>query len=153
STLPSPTFRLSLLGSFALTGPDGPIDLASKKLAGLLAFLALAGPDPQLRERLVTVFWGSHFEAQARQNLRKALSRLRHILGQGALVSIREAISLAPGLVACDVVRLQSLIRDASCASLAEAAALYKGSLLSDVSITEDAWNEWLDGQRRHVEI
>ncbi len=152
NTSPPPVFRLSLLGAFALVGPDGPVDLPSKKLAGLLAYLALAGPDPQSRERLVTLFWGSHFESQARQNLRKALSRLRRILGQDALVSVREAISLAPGLVDCDVVRLQSLIRDASRASLAKAALLYKGPLLSDISIAEDAWTEWLVVQRRHVE-
>jgi class 3 adenylate cyclase/DNA-binding SARP family transcriptional activator len=149
---PPPAFRLSLLGGFALTGPNGLIDLPSKKLAGLLAYLALGGPDPQSRERLVTLFWGSHFEAQARQNLRKALSRLRGVLGQDALVSVREAISLAPGLVACDVVWLQNLIRDASRVSLAEAAVLYKGTLLSDITITEDAWTEWLDVQRRYVE-
>jgi class 3 adenylate cyclase/DNA-binding SARP family transcriptional activator len=151
-TSPPPVFRLSLLGGFALTGPDGPVDLPSKKLAGLLAYLALVGPDPQSRERLVTLFWGSHFEAQARQNLRKALSRLRRVLGQDAFVSVREAISLAPGVVACDAVRLQSLIRDTGRASLAEAALLYKGPLLSDVSIAEDAWTEWLDIQRRHIE-
>src|SRR5215470_9554989 len=104
NTLASPSFKLSLLGSFALTGPDGPVDLPSKKLAGLLAYLALVGPDLQSRERLVTLFWGSHFEVQARQNLRQALSRLRHVLGQDARVSVREAISLASGVLACDVV-------------------------------------------------
>jgi len=140
ATLPPPVFRLSLLGALALRGPDGPVDLPSKKLAGLLAYLVLEGPDPQPRERLVALFWGSHFEAQARQNLRKALSRLRRVLGQEALVSVREAISLAPGFVACDVVRLQCLIRDGSRASLAEAALLYKGPLLSDISIAEDDW-------------
>ena len=151
-TISPPVFRLSLLGGFALTGPDGPVDLPSKKLAGLLAYLALVGSDPQSRERLVTLFWGSHFEAQARQNLRKALSRLRRVLGQDAFVSVREAIALAPGVVACDAVRLQRLIRDGGRDSLAEAASLYKGPLLSAVSITEDAWTEWLDVQRRHIE-
>ena len=39
-TVPTPTFQLSLLGRFELAGPDGAIDLTSKKLAALLAFLA-----------------------------------------------------------------------------------------------------------------
>src|SRR5262249_55782960 len=100
-------FRLSLLGTFALTGPDGPVDVPSKKLAGLLAYLALTEPAPQPRDKLVTLLWGSHFEAQARQNLRKALFRLRQVLGPDALVSVGEAISLAPGLISCDAARLQ----------------------------------------------
>ena len=37
---PSPRFGLSLLGGFELTGPDGVVDLPSKKLADLLAYLA-----------------------------------------------------------------------------------------------------------------
>ena len=42
--VPLPKFRLSLLGRFELTGPDGPVDLPSKKLAGLLAYLACTAP-------------------------------------------------------------------------------------------------------------
>ena len=79
--------RLSLLGRFELIGPDGRVDLPSKKLAGLLAYLACTAPEPQPREKLATLLWGSHFEAQARQNLRQALSRLRRTLGQDALLS------------------------------------------------------------------
>ena len=42
--VPTPRFQLALLGRFELTGPDGSIDLTSKKLAALLAFLqALTG--------------------------------------------------------------------------------------------------------------
>jgi hypothetical protein len=54
-------FRLSLLARFELTGPDGPVDLPSKKLAGLLAYLACTAPVPQPREKLATLLWGSHF--------------------------------------------------------------------------------------------
>src|SRR5262245_34784324 len=81
-TLRPPRFSLSLLGTFALIGPDGPVNLPSKKLAGLLAYLALTEPAPQPRDKLITLFWGSHFEVQARQNLRKARFRLRHALGR-----------------------------------------------------------------------
>jgi len=41
---PCPKFSLSLPGGFELTGPGGVIDLPSKKLAGLLAYLARAAP-------------------------------------------------------------------------------------------------------------
>ena len=62
-------FQLVLLGRFRLTGPCGPVDLGSKKLCALLAYMICAGPGPQSRETLTTLLWG--FEAQARQNLRR----------------------------------------------------------------------------------
>src|ERR1700704_3694406 len=98
---PSPRFGLSLLGGFELTGPDGVVELPSKKLAGLLAYLA-CNPRPQSREKLTTLQWVSHFEAQAKQNLRQALFRLRKVLGQNALESDSEFVSLNAASVSCD---------------------------------------------------
>jgi DNA-binding SARP family transcriptional activator len=105
-----PKFRLSLLGRFELTGPDGAIDLPNKKLAGLLAYLACTQPIPQHREKLATMLWGSHFETQARQNLRQALSRLRRVLGHDVLLSDGEEVSLAPGAISCDATQLEMLV-------------------------------------------
>jgi hypothetical protein len=99
--VPTPTFQLSLLGRFELAGPDGAIDLTSKKLAGLLAFLACTAPQPQSRDQLMALLWGSHFQAQARQNLRQALTRLRRVLGEDTLISTSESVSLQPGVIAC----------------------------------------------------
>ena len=79
-------FYLRVLGRFELSGPAGPIELPNKKLAALLAYLACSAPKPQSREKLATLLWGSHFEAQARQNLRQALFRLRRALGHDALI-------------------------------------------------------------------
>ena len=75
-----------LLGRFDLSGSDGSVELSNKKLAGLLAHLACTAPVPQPREKLATLLWGSHFDTQARQNLRQALFRLRQTLGQDLLV-------------------------------------------------------------------
>src|SRR5258706_11188448 len=82
-----PKFTLSLLGRFVLTGPNGVVELRSKKLAGLLAYLACNAPRPQSREKLSALLWGSHLDAQAKQNLRQALFRLRKVLGENALES------------------------------------------------------------------
>jgi DNA-binding SARP family transcriptional activator len=68
--VPLPKYRLALLGRFALSWTDGPVELPNKKLAALLAYLACTAPRPQSREKLATLLWGSHFESQARQNLR-----------------------------------------------------------------------------------
>jgi DNA-binding SARP family transcriptional activator len=100
----TPTFQLSLLGPFELSGPDGLIDLTSKKLAAMLAFLACTAPQAHSRDKLMTLLWGSHFEAQTRQNLRQALTRLRRVLGDDALISTGESVSLQPSAIASDVV-------------------------------------------------
>ena len=152
NSVPPSKFRLSLLGRFELTGPDGVVDLPSKKLAGLLAFLACSAPEPQPRERLTNLLWGSHFEAQARQNLRQALTRLRKVLGEDVLVSDGEKVSLSPRSIACDAVEFETLVRDGGREALGEALELYKGRLLADSSIPEEAWAEWVSARRQQLE-
>jgi DNA-binding SARP family transcriptional activator len=137
--MPTATFRLSLLGRFELTGQDGPIELTSKKLIALLAFLACTAPQVHGRDKLMTLLWGSHFDAQARQNLRQALFRLRRVLGDDALISTGESISLQPGVVTSDVMRFQALLDDGSREALNEAIDLYRGPLLPDITIPEEA--------------
>jgi TolB-like protein/DNA-binding SARP family transcriptional activator len=147
-----PTFQLSVLGRFELSGPDGPIDVTSRKLAALLVFLACTAPQAHSRDKLMTMLWGSHFEAQARQNLRQALTRLRRALGDDALVTAGESVSLRPGVIACDVARFEALLADGSRDALIGAIGLYKGGLLADIVIPEEAWTEWIEAQRQRLE-
>ena len=148
---PSPKFGLSLLGGFELTGPDGVVDLPSKKLAGLLAYLACTAPRPQSREKLSALLWGSHFDAQAKQNLRQALFRLRKVLGHDALESDGEVVSLNAAAVLCDVSLFEVLVREGNRDSLGAAADLYRGRLIDDVTVGEEGWNEWLAGERERL--
>ncbi|MBR1253455.1 AAA family ATPase [Bradyrhizobium sp. AUGA SZCCT0240] len=147
----SPIFHLSLLGGFELTGPLGVVDLPSKKLAGLLAYLACNAPRPQSREKLSALLWGSHFDAQAKQNLRQALFRLRKVLGEDALESDGEVVSLNPAAVRCDVGWFEALVRDGSRDALSAAADLYRGRLIDDVTVGEERWNEWLTAERERL--
>src|SRR5882757_2079837 len=145
-------FGLSLLGRFELTGPDGTVDLPSKKLAGLLAYLACTAPQPQSREKLSALLWGSHFDAQARQNLRQSLFRLRKVLGQDALQGDGEFVALSETAVLCDVGRFEALVREGSRDALSAAADLYRGRFIDDVSVPEEGWNEWLTGERDRLQ-
>lgn len=147
-----PRFGLSLFGRFELTTSDGAIPLPGRKLAGLLAYLACTAPRPQSREKLANLLWGSHFEAQARQNLRQSLVRLRRVLGQEAIFSDDHEVWLAPGVIDCDAVRFEALILEGSRASLAAAADLYRNPLLTDLNIEEEAWSEWRDRERERLE-
>ncbi|MET3910490.1 TolB-like protein [Bradyrhizobium sp. S3.3.6] len=151
ASAPGPSFTLSLLGRFELTGPNGVVSLPNKKLAGLLAYLACTAPQPQYRERLSTLLWGSHFDAQAKQNLRQALFKLRQVLGQGALRSDGEFISLNAAVVICDVRRFEELVAKDSREALSAATDLYRGPLVDDIGVSEEGWRDWLAGERERL--
>ncbi|SEP24273.1 Transcriptional regulatory protein, C terminal [Rhodospirillales bacterium URHD0017] len=149
--VPSARFGLALLGRFELTGPDGAINLASGKLAGLLAYLACNAPRPQSREKLSALLWGSHFDAQAKQNLRQALARLRRVLGQDALQGDGEVVWLNAATIESDVSRFEALIREGSRDALSAAADLYRGPLVDDVAVRQEGWSEWLVAERERL--
>ncbi len=133
------------------TVPADPLR-ADRAGGTLLAYLACTAPLPQPRQKLATLLWGSHFETQAQQNLRQALFRLRRALGPDALMSDGDEVWLAPGVIDCDVARLKALSGEASSASLAAAADLYRDPLLADVDIAEEAWADWLGTERPRLE-
>ena len=147
-----PKFQLRLLGRFELRGPDGSIELTGKKLAALLGFLACTAPQAHSRDKLMALLWGSHFDAQARQNLRQALTRLRRVLGEDAIIANGDAVALRPGVIACDVARFEALLADGSRDALTHAVDLYRGRLLDDIAIPEEAWTEWIETERQRLE-
>jgi DNA-binding SARP family transcriptional activator len=147
----SAPLRLTLFGHFRLTGPRGEIDLGSRKLCGLAAFLACTAPEPQMRDRLMTLFWGSHFDAQAKQNLRQALSRLRKALGPNALASDGKTVSLNMAAIQCDVGQFEALVRDGGRNALSAATDLYRGPLIDNVAVSEESWSEWLTAERSRL--
>jgi DNA-binding SARP family transcriptional activator len=72
----------------------------------------------------MSLLWGSHFDVQAQQNLRKALSRLRQALGGEVFANGDELVSLRPGAVACDATAFERLIEEGSRESLRAATDL-----------------------------
>jgi DNA-binding SARP family transcriptional activator/TolB-like protein len=148
----TPTLNVSLFGRFEVIGPDGPVVLTSKKLAGLLAYLASTHPTPHSREKLMTLLWGGHGEANARQNLRQALSSLRHLLGKDVFVSSGDTISLQLQAISCDVLRFEMLVRQGSRQALSEALELYKDRFLADLKLAEEGWSEWLSREQQRLE-
>lgn len=145
-------FSLSLLGRVQLAGPEGPVDLPNKKLAGLLAYLACTAPRAQQREKLSALLWGSHFDAQAKQNLRQALFRLRKVVGPDALQGDGDIVVLSAAAVACDVNRFEELIGAGTSKALTEAADLYRGRFMDDIAVSEEGWTQWLMEERQRLE-
>ena len=142
--------QLKLMGQFEVAGPGGRIALSSSKLSALLAYLALA-VKPVPRDEIATVLWGSHFDEQARQNLRQALVRLRKSLDGEGLIADDNGIQLAAGAARCDVIEFERLAGSSSADDLRAAVALLDGELMAGTDIKEPVWEDWLGNQRRRL--
>ncbi len=112
-----------------LTGPNGVVGLPNKKLSGLLCSSGLHGTGASAARKTVDPVLGSYFDAQARQNLRQSLFKLRQILGRDALKTDGEFVSLNKTVILCDISRFEALVREGGRDALGEAADLYRGAL------------------------
>jgi TolB-like protein len=144
---PNP-LRIRLLGGFELgtgCGRSGA-PLPGRKVRALMACLALSPGKPWQRERLMALLWSDRGEEQARASLRQALAELRRALGEPSpLRTEHDAIGLDPAMIAVDAIEFERL---AKAGKFDEAAALYRGPLLDDHGVRDDAFEEWLRGER-----
>jgi TolB-like protein len=144
---------LKLLGTFELKLSDGrPADLPGQKDRALLAILALSAGAAQTRDKLAGLLWGDHGEAQARDSLKHALTRLRQCLGEelsAQLVADRQSVRFA-GL-SVDVVQFEQLIGTGTPDALEQACALYDGELLDGIGIRDSGFEEWLRAERQRL--
>ena len=146
---------LSLLGEPRVVGDRGnPIAVPSKKTVALLGVLALAPANAVPREELVGLLWGDRFDQQGRQSLRQALYALRKALGETcseALSMDGEVIALKRNRVDVDVWEFERLAGLADEESLAAAAALYRGRLLTGLQIRDPEFEAWLGSERQRL--
>jgi WD40 repeat protein/DNA-binding SARP family transcriptional activator len=144
--------------------------LESAKGQALLAYLALESDRPHSRESLATLLWSQASQAAALQSLRQALYNLRQVLAlpdlEGSdsaidsrfLLITRQHVSfrLVPRvsldvaaftalLDACQVHEHRRLDACAEClVRLEQAAALYHGDLLADLTLPDaEVFEEW----------
>ena len=151
--LTAPRFRLGLFGQFRLIGHDGRIELGQRKLPGLLAWLACAGPEPQHREKVMALLWGSCPERHAHQSLRQALMHLRRILGVDAIVGGRTRVGIRPGVIDCDIAAFERLVSRGDQQSLDAALKLHVGPFLADIGTLEDCgWSEWARAEQQRLD-
>ncbi|HEY1386677.1 MAG TPA: BTAD domain-containing putative transcriptional regulator [Dongiaceae bacterium] len=142
---------LTLFGTFALKLPDGRFaDLPGQKDRALLAILALNAGAPHSRERLASLLWSDRGDAQARDSLKHALTRIRQCLGD-AVVADRQTAHLDRTALSTDVLRFERLIGDGKQEALEQACALCTGDLLDGISIRDPGFEEWLEAERQRL--
>src|SRR5262245_813138 len=155
---------LRVLGGIHLSAPghEGGEKLGRKEHA-LLAFLALHAGRPQARSKLASLLWGNILEESARQDLRQALSKLRHALSDpdhSLIKSVKmggdEAVLFDADSIEVDASKFESLSRRGDRASLEAGPELYAGDLLDGLEVRVDAFESWLGGERarlRHLAV
>lgn len=169
--------EISLLGPFRVVLDGQPITRFEADTArALLAYLALHPDAPCRRETLATLLWPDQPEAESRHNLRQALSRLRHALGDHKagndppfLCTTRKTIQLDPHedceidvrtfdllVAACHKHAHQEVQSCSPCIErLSRAVDLYRGELLAGFALDSAPFEEWLTvvRERRHRQV
>ena len=131
----------------------------TQKTAALLAFLAYH-PRMHAREVVIDVLWSNCTLAQGRNNLRVALSSLRHQLeppgvpAGSVIVADRASVGLNPEAATTDVARFDAALHAAARVGssaerlqlLCDAVELYQGDLLSGF------YENWLPTEQQRLE-
>src|SRR2546426_10022808 len=93
-------------------------------------------------------------DAQARGNLRYAISKIRKALPRTVrpgLVLEGPSVALDPAFVDVDVARLERLVADGRPEALEQIAGLYRGDLLAGLTLAERPFEEWLTSERERL--
>ncbi|WP_018466649.1 ATP-binding protein [Calidithermus timidus] len=137
--------RLRLLGAPAVEQAGKPLALPTRKLLGLLAYLALEGPTP--RSKLAGLFWSEQDETAARGHLRRELNRLRHTPLAQALHTERDTLGLEP--LETDVAAFRAAVEHEDFPAALE---LYRGPLLEGLELAGAVGFEaWLEQKREEL--
>ncbi len=164
---------VTLLGGFAVAVEGQPVTrFESNRVRALLAYLALPPGRAHSRAHLADLLWPDQPADAARANLRNTLSRLRHALddhdpGRPLILADQHTVALTAGPeVVCDAAHFVTLADTCAahehwhletcrtCAPrLREAAELYQGALLGELSLSHSPhFEEWLLASRARLE-
>lgn len=136
--------RFYFLGPPRLERDGQPVEPDTRKATALLAYLALSGERPS-RDWLAAFLWPDFDESRAKAALRRTLSALKTAVGPETLYSTREAISLQPECVWCDVTEFRRLLAGSAAGGGWETAvALYRDDFLSGFSLRDSLpFDDW----------
>lgn len=138
----SEELRIQLFGGLSISQHGTLVGgFISSKVPALLAYLAVTRR-AHSRESLAALLWGELADADAKNNLRQALSNLRKFFGPYLLVT-REAVQFNED--ASFFLDTQVFSQALEAGDLAAAAALYQGEFLAGFQVREaTAFEEWV---------
>ncbi len=120
-----------------------------RKTRAVLAILALRSPQPVPRGHLTALLWSRRDPQQARASLRQSVHELQETIGADArllLQADRTHLRLRAEGLSVDAGMLT-----AGAAPWAEAASLYRPTLLEDLLGLDPAFDRWLEAERQRL--
>jgi predicted ATPase len=140
-------WRIELLGQVRASSGDLVVThFGSRKVAALLARLALFAQRTHSREELIDLLWPEADLSTGRNRLRQALFALRQVLeppGAAAVLAIdRHSVRLDPTAFSCDALDFEKLLQAGNTAA---AQALYVGELMPGF------YDEWVLDERSRL--
>lgn len=145
--------QIRLLGGFDCRAPSGEtVTFPTRKVRALFGLLAVNAGQEQQRDKLAGLLWGDQPDAQARTNLRSALSRLRHALPAGAqrlIVAEAHGLMIEPDVLDVDTQLFRQQLADGTPESLEAAVALYRGCFLDGLEDCDEGFEAWLMAERQ----
>ncbi|MBS9717555.1 hypothetical protein J4E70_11415 [Pseudohalocynthiibacter aestuariivivens] len=138
-------YFVQLLGSPLVTDSESnALQLSTQKTVALLAMIAAAANSGLRREQAAAMLWSRSPDAQARTNLRQALSVIRTATdGDEIIVSNGGMLALDRSVVALDIDALDDETMDPS-----DIISNFGGPFLDGISINEPPFEEWLATER-----
>jgi len=151
--------QMRLLGGLRLDRDGAPLTgFVSNKAPALLAYLAVTRR-PHSRDALATLFWGDLPDADAKNNLRQALTNLRRVVEPNLIIT-RDTLEFnAETPYFLDVTAFERSLKqpiglppDQVLARLQAAVDLYRGEFLEGVFVRDaPEFEEWALTQRTHL--
>lgn len=150
------TLQIDLLGGFDVRSNEQvSITLPTRKARALLAIVSMSAGMKASREMLAGMLWERSAEEQARATLRQTLSSVRKALAEhanGAVFTDGDDVCLDPERCRVDAVLFETLVARESREALERANALYRGDFLASLSLREESFMNWLDGERYRLQ-
>lgn len=146
--------KLSLLGGLQISRAGKPLTtFISSKVPALLAYLAVTRR-AHSRDKLAALLWGEMSDADAKNNLRQALSNLRKVAEDGLTIT-RDSVEFS-GDYYMDSSQFEANIRSASSLDpepaiikLSESLALYQGDFLEGINLRDSPYfDDWMLAER-----
>jgi PAS domain S-box-containing protein len=144
--------RLTTFGGLAFQdNRRRAVGFPTRKAAAMAVYLAMHPGKKIRREHLATMFWGDKTDRQARHSLSQALSDLRRILGDDAVLADGQFIHVNIEAIESDAVEMARLVDERKLESLTLAEQLYQGDFLAGMELEQEEFDAWLLSERERL--
>ena len=127
-------------------GGEPPPGLRWRKHTALLVYLLLSPRSSRTRSHLLGLLWGDKSESAARHSLNEALRMLRKALGDDAVRTEGDLVSLDGRSIDCDALRFDAAM---TAARWREAATFVAGDFLEGFDVPgAPAFEDWVSAER-----